>query len=139
MTILQPVVALAAWTMLMWLWMYATRIPAMQKARVDPQSLASTPGASLDAVLPVEVQWKAKNFNHLHEAPTVFYAVALVLALLDAGEGLALWLGWTYVAIRVVHSLLQATINRIVLRFLVFNLSQLVLLGLIVLAALAVC
>lgn len=137
MTILQPVVVLAAWTMVMWAWMYATRIPAMQQARINPQSLANTPGASLDTLLPVQVQWKAKNYNHLHEAPTVFYAVAIVLALLNAGEGLALILAWTYVAIRVVHSLLQATINRIVLRFLVFNLSQAALFALIVLAALA--
>lgn len=137
MTILQPVVALLAWTMVMWAWMYATRIPAMQQAKIDPQSLANTPGASLDTLLPVRVQWKAKNYNHLHEAPTVFYAVALVLALLEAGEGLALWLAWTYVAIRVAHSLLQATINKIVLRFLVFNLSQAVLVALIVMAALA--
>ena len=138
MEILQPVVVLAGWTMVMWLWMYAVRIPAMQKARIDPDSLAHTPGASLDTLLPVQVQWKAKNYNHLHEAPTVFYAVALVLALLEAGSGAALYLAWAYVAIRVAHSLLQATINRVVLRFVVFNLSQAVLAALVVLAALAV-
>ncbi len=137
MTILQPVVVLAAWTMVMWAWMYATRVPAMQKARINPQTLADTPGASLDTLLPVQVQWKAKNYNHLHEAPTVFYAVALALALLEAGQGLALLLAWVYVGIRIVHSLLQATVNQIVPRFLLFNLSQVVLLALIVLAALA--
>ncbi|WAT18598.1 MAPEG family protein [Aurantiacibacter sp. MUD11] len=138
MTILQPVVALAAWTMVMWLWMYATRLPAMATAKVDPDSLANTPGASLDQMLPVQVQWKAKNYNHLHEAPTVFYAVCLVLAVVEAGNGLATTLAWVYVALRVVHSLVQAIINKVPLRFLIFAASSLVLIALIVLAAMAV-
>lgn len=135
MSIVQPVVALAAWTMVMWVWMYATRIPAMRAARVEPDSLTRTPGASLDTLLPVEVQWKAKNYNHLHEAPTVFYATALVLALLQASDGLAATLGWAYVALRVVHSLVQATVNRVMVRFVIFTLSTLVLAALIALAA----
>ena len=116
MGILQPVVALAAWTMVMWAWMYATRIPAMSKAKVDPNEM-SEKGLKLDDVLPRQVQWKAHNYNHLHEAPTVFYAVAVVLAITGAGDGYAALLGWIYVAARIVHSLIQATVNRVVLRF----------------------
>jgi len=137
MGILQPVVALAAWTMVMWAWMYATRIPAMSKAKVDPNEM-SEKGLKLDDVLPRQVQWKAHNYNHLHEAPTVFYAVAIVLAIVGAGDGYDLWLGWLYVGIRIVHSLVQATINRIVLRFSIFAVSSLVLVVLIIRAALAV-
>ena len=138
MDILQPVVALAAWTMVMWLWMYATRIPAMNAAKVDPDSLVRDPDAKLDKLLPPEVQWKAHNYNHLHEAPTVFYAVAIVLAIVGQGDGLNAWLGWAYVALRVVHSLVQAITNKVVVRFVVFVLSSLVLLALIVHAAIAV-
>lgn len=138
MGILEPVIALAAWTMVMWVWMYATRIPAMKQARTDLDKLANEPGASLDKVLPVEVQWKAKNYNHLHEAPTVFYAVAIVLAIIGQGDGLNAWLGWAYVGLRVLHSLVQATVNRIMLRFLIFALSSLVLVALIIHAAIAV-
>lgn len=137
MAILQPVVALAAWTMAMWLWMYATRIPAMRAAQVDPDRLARDPEASLDRILPVNVSWKAHNFNHLHEAPTLFYAVAITLALLDAANGATLWLAWAYVAFRIAHSLVQALVNKVVLRFVLFNLSQLALVVLIVLAAIA--
>jgi hypothetical protein len=72
--ILQPVVLLAAWTMFMCAWLYATRIPAMRRLKVDPDSLARDPEASLDKLLPPPMQWKAHNYNHLHEAPTVFYA-----------------------------------------------------------------
>lgn len=138
MDILQPVVALAGWTMVMWLWMYATRIPAMSAARVDPDSLARDPNASLDKLLPVEVSWKAHNYNHLHEAPTVFYATALALALLGEGGGTAYWLGWLYVALRVIHSMVQVLVNKVALRFAIFVASSLVLIALIALAALAV-
>jgi hypothetical protein len=138
MGILEPVVALAAWTMVMWLWMYATRIPAMNKAKIDAGSLVGGTGKSLDDVLPPEVQWKAHNYNHLHEAPTVFYAVALVLAITGQGDGLNATLGWVYVGLRVLHSLIQATVNRVMVRFLVFALSSLVLIALVVHAAIAV-
>ena len=136
MGILQPVVALAAWTMVMWLWMYGTRIPAMRAARLNPNELADQ-GVKLDNVLPPQVQWKAHNYNHLHEAPTVFYAVAIVLAIVGQGDGYNLWLGWLYVVARVAHSLVQATVNRVVLRFAIFAVSSLVLIVLIVRAALA--
>jgi len=133
MAILQPVVALAAWTMVMWVWLYATRMPEM--AKVDMARFAADPTLTLDHVLPAKVQWKAHNYNHLHEAPTVFYAVCLVLALAGQGEGLAAKVAWAYVALRVVHSLVQATVNHIPTRFAVFMLSSLCLMALIVMAA----
>lgn len=138
MAILQPVVALAAWTMVMWVWMYATRIPAMSAAKVDPDRLANDPDAKLDRLLPPQVQWKAHNYNHLHEAPTVFYAIALVLAIVGQGDGLNAWLGWAYVGLRVLHSLVQATVNKVIVRFAIFAASSLVLMALIVHAAIAV-
>ena len=138
MDILQPVVALAAWTMVMWLWMYATRIPAMKAAKIDPDRIVRDPAAKLDNVLAPEVQWKAHNYNHLHEAPTVFYAVAITLAIIGWGDGLNAWFGWAYVALRVLHSLVQATVNKVMVRFALFVLSSLVLLMLIVHAAIAV-
>jgi hypothetical protein len=136
--ILQPVVALAGWTMAMWVWMYATRIPAVVALKLDPDSLARNPEARLDKLLPPQVQWKAHNYNHLHEAPTVFYAVAIVLAIAGQGDGLNAWLGWAYVGLRVIHSLVQATVNKVTLRFALFVLSSLVLTALIVHAAIAV-
>jgi hypothetical protein len=138
MGILQPVIALAAWTMVMWVWMYGTRIPAIRALKVDPNALARDPDVTLDRLLPPQVQWKAHNYNHLHEAPTVFYAVAIVLAIVGDGDGCNLWLGWLYFALRVVHSLVQATVNVIMLRFAIFAVSSLVLMVLIARAALAV-
>jgi hypothetical protein len=138
MDILKPVVALAAWTFVMWAWMYATRIPAMNRLQVDPDRLANDPDATLDKLLPPQVQWKAHNYNHLHEAPTVFYAIAIVLAIVGQGDGLNAQLGWAYVALRVIHSLVQATVNKVAVRFALFVLSSLVLLALVIHAAIAV-
>lgn len=129
--ILQPAVALMAWTMVMWLWMYATRIPAMNAAKLDPDALAQDPTRTLDDILPAQVQWKAHNYNHLHEAPTLFYAVCLVLAVAGQGNGMSAQVAWAYVGLRVVHSLVQATVNKVVVRFVLFALSSIVLMALI--------
>ena len=138
MDILQPVVALLAWTMVMWLWMYATRIPAMTRAGIDGTKLVGSNGASLRAQLPDTVSWKADNYNHLHEAPTLFYAVAIVLAIIGQGDGFNTLLAWAYVALRVAHSIVQATVNRVLIRFALFALSSLVLMALILHAGIVV-
>ena len=136
--IVQPMVALMIWTMIMWCWMYATRIPAMQKAQIDGTKLVGSNGASLRTQLPDSVNWKADNYNHLHEQPTLFYAVALVLAYVGQGDGMNAFLGWIYVALRVAHSLVQVTANRVMVRFVLFALSSLVLIALIFDAAMVV-
>jgi hypothetical protein len=134
--VLQPVVALAAWTMVMWVWMYATRIPAIVKVgmKLDPEA----PKGEQMATLPARVRWKADNYNHLMEQPTVFYAVAIVLALSAPDPKVAAALAWAYVGLRVVHSFVQALVNKIEVRFAVFVLSSLVLVLMIVTAANAV-
>ncbi len=136
--IVQPVLALMIWTMIMWSWMYATRIPAMQKAEIDGTKLVGSNGASLRAQLPDTVNWKADNYNHLHEQPTLFYAVALVLAYIGQGEGMNAFLAWIYVGLRVAHSVVQVTANRVLVRFVLFALSSLVLTVLIYNAAVVV-
>jgi hypothetical protein len=127
-SLIAPVIALAMWSHVMWAWMYATRIPAILKARMpmDPRA----PRGEQMATLPAEVRWKADNYNHLMEQPTVFYAVALALALLGQDSAINVQLAWGYVALRVVHSLVQALINKIELRFSIFILSSLVLVAL---------
>jgi hypothetical protein len=140
--ILQPVVALAAWTMIIWIWMYATRLPAMNRAGVDGTKMVGTTGRSLrdDLVAKGEVRasWVADNYNHLHEAPTVFYAIAIVLAMIGQGDNLNVGFAWAYVGLRIAHSLVQLTFNRVLVRFALFVLSTLALMGLVLHAAIAV-
>lgn len=135
-SILQPVVALVLWSMVMWAWLYATRLPAMVRAKtkLDP----TQPRDVMLGGLPPRVRWKADNYNHLMEQPTLFYATALTLALVGQGDGLNLGLAWAYVALRVTHSLIQALINVIPLRFAVFMTASGVLVVLAVRAAIAV-
>jgi len=122
---LTPVLALVAWTLVMWAWMYATRIPAMKAAGIDPQD-AAYPGTWAHRLRP-GVRSVADNYNHLHEQPTIFYALMFFTALSGGGDGTALSLAWAYVILRVLHSLIQATFNRVVVRFGVFALGTLVL------------
>ena len=128
--ILGPVATLALWSMVMWVWMYATRIPAMNRAKIDAKNLVGTTGRGLDEVLPPEVQWKAQNYNHLRAQPTVFYAVALALAVGGMGGGLNAQIAWAYVGLRIVHSIVQATVNRVMWRFAIFALASLALIAL---------
>jgi hypothetical protein len=122
---LSPVLALVAWTLVMWVWMYATRIPAMKAAGIDPQD-AAYPGTWAHRLRP-GIRSVADNYNHLHEQPTIFYAVMFFAALTGGGDALALKLAWSYVLLRVVHSLVQATFNRVIVRFSLFALGTLVL------------
>lgn len=137
--ILQPIIALAIWTMIMWTWMYATRLPAMSEANVRPKDLQNKQtGSILDEKLPPSVQWKAHNYNHLHEQPTVFYAVAIVLAIIGQGDGMNALLAWIYVGLRITHSLVHAVRNNVTFRAISFLMSSVVLIALIVKAATAV-
>jgi hypothetical protein len=124
-TLIVPVLALVGWTFVMWVWLYATRIPALRAARVDLAAISRT-GAQLE--LPPEVSRVADNYNHLHEQPTLFYAVALAAQLANAVDGLSVALAWSYVALRVIHSFVQATRNVIIVRFYVFATASAVLL-----------
>lgn len=130
--ILKPLAVLAGWTMVMWIWMYATRIPAINKLpkSTEPGADQGWTSAMLEGLLPREIQWKAHNYNHLHEAPTVFYAVALALAFIGQGNGLNATIAWAYVALRIVHSVFHATVNKVMPRFALFALSSLCLMAL---------
>lgn len=128
--ILAPVAVLALWSMVMLVWMLATRMGALKKMGVDISKVRGTKPNMLDGVLPDKTMWVAHNYNHLMEQPTAFYAVALALAIMGMGDGLNAWLAWAYVLIRIVHSLVQATTNIVGIRFMLFVLSSLCLVAL---------
>jgi hypothetical protein len=140
--ILQPVAILAAWTMIIWLWMYVTRLPAMKRAGIDGTKMVGTTGKGLrdDLVAKGEekVSWVADNYNHLHEAPTIFYAVCLVLSMIGQGDNLNATIAWAYVAFRIAHSLVQIFGNRVMIRFVLFVLSSIALIMLVTHAGISV-
>lgn len=132
--ILAPAAILVAWTLFMLLWMVVTRLPAMKAAGITMNSNppGTRRGVDLDPILPDSVNWKAHNHTHLHEQPTLFYAVVAILAIHGGYSLLDVRLAWAYVAFRVAHSLVQAVVNYVPLRFVMFGGSAFCLLAMTV-------
>jgi hypothetical protein len=124
---LAPAAVLVAWSLVMLIWVAATRFPALKRSGVDlTNAKPGGRGQDLEGVLEDRVNWKAHNYAHLMEQPTLFYAVSLIIALMGAAAGDVL-AAWAYVALRIVHSLWQATVNRVSVRFPLFVLGTLAL------------
>lgn len=129
--ILAPAAVLVLWSMIILIWMVATRFSALKKAGLAVST--AKPGTQyqdVEAKLPANVNWKSHNYTHLMEQPTLFYAVIIILALVGEGSGFNLALAWAYVLLRVAHSLWQALVNTLVVRIPLFALSSLCLVGL---------
>lgn len=135
--ILLPVAALVAWSLVMMAWMVASRLPAMRAKGISLRTAVGGRPGVLDGVIDDKAQWKAHNYIHLMEQPTLFYAIALTLAMIGEGDGLNAQLAWLYVGLRILHSLVQATVNIIRYRFVLFAFSSLVLVALTVQALIA--
>jgi hypothetical protein len=138
--ILAPAAVLVLWSMIILVWTAATRFPAI--AKVPKDQLRTLPregvrGQDLERILPPSVNWKSHNYTHLMEQPTVFYAAVAILALAGAGTGINVILAWAYTAIRIAHSIWQATVNKIPVRVGLFALSSVCLIGLAINAVLA--
>jgi hypothetical protein len=127
--ILAPAAILILWSLIMLIWLAATRLPALSKAGLD-LSGAGGRGLDIDPQLPPSVAWKSHNYAHLMEQPTLFYAVVVLLTLVGQGDGLNAQLAWAYVGIRIAHSLWQALVNTVPIRFGLFILSTISLVAL---------
>ena len=130
-TFLAPVLALIIWTLLIWILMYARRIPAMQRAKIDPET-AKSPDGKWKEDLPLSVQASAHNYNHLMEQPTIFYALMFYLALTAQMSAPLFYAAWVYVALRVLHSFVQVSSGKVMLRFAIFALSTVVPISMVV-------
>jgi hypothetical protein len=122
--ILAPAAVLVLWSLIMLMWMAFTRFPAVAKSGVDITSLPpGGRGGDLEGALPPSVNWKSHNYTHLMEQPTIFYATVAILALSGAGDGTNPMLAWAYTGLRIVHSIWQATVNKVSVRFGLFLIS----------------
>lgn len=127
--ILTPAAVLVVWSLVMLFWMAGSRLPALSKLGGLGKAKPGGRGQDLEGVIPDQINWKAHNYSHLMEQPTLFYATVVILAIMGAGT-VDVALAWGYVVIRIVHSIWQATVNRLPVRFLLFALSSLCLIGL---------
>jgi len=135
--IFAPAIVLVLWSLVMLGWLAITRLPAMAKAGISLTTVVGARGANLEGVVPDKVNWKAHNYAHLMEQPTLFYATVIILGVIGQGDGLNLQLAWGYVILRIAHSIVQATWNRVIVRFTLFSVATVALLALAVRAALA--
>ena len=130
---LHPVLALIIWSLIIWVIMYARRIPAMQAAKIHPDT-AKSPNGDWKTKLPLKTQAAAHNYNHLMEQPTLFYALMFYLYVTD-NTGIAIfYLACAYVALRIAHSLVQIQAGKVMIRFSLFTLSTLCLVGMVVMS-----
>ena len=131
--LLAPVVALVAWTLIVMLWMLVARLGEFRRLGITPTTIPNgARGVDLEGRADPRAQWKSHNYNHLMEQPTIFYAIVIALALMGMDQPINLWLAWGYVGLRVIHSLIQCTVNMVRYRLMVFGLASLCLLGLTV-------
>ena len=135
--VLQPAIILVLWSLVVLVWMAITRVPALGVAKVDVNA-AGGRGTDLDGILPATTQWKAHNYNHLMEQPTLFYAVCLMVAVVAPADRVSFVLAWLYVALRIVHSLWQIMVNVVRIRAAIFAVYSLVLILFAIRAAMLV-
>ncbi len=138
MPILAPAAALVLWSLVMLFWLAGTRLPAMSKIGMDLKSAApGGRGQDIDPNVPPAVAWKSHNYAHLMEQPTLFYATVMILAISGGATDMSVYLAWGYTGLRVIHSIWQATVNTVSIRFLFFMLSTICLVILAIQALLA--
>jgi hypothetical protein len=133
--ILLPAAVLVAWTLLVLSWMAVARFNGTKQ--VPREELKKLPrvggrGQDLDPKLPEKAAWPSHNYSHLHEQPTLFYAIVAILAIAGAGGETNVWLAWAYVGLRIVHSIWQITVNTLAIRFALFLASTACLVALTV-------
>jgi hypothetical protein len=135
-SILQPVFVVALLTVAMTIWMIATRIPALSARNIDAQQAQDT--SKLSDLLPPEIMRVSNNYNHLFEQPTVFYAIAISLAVAGQVDSLHVQCAWAFAGLRIAHSLVQATVDIVAVRFSLFLFAWIALGIMILRGALAI-
>ncbi|APG62637.1 hypothetical protein LPB140_07370 [Sphingorhabdus lutea] len=126
--ILLPAAILVCWSLIMLLWLAASRFPAM--AKIKKQLNVAKPGGrgqDLEGLIPDQVNWKSHNYSHLMEQPTIFYAIILIAAVAGGVTPIMVNLAWGYVIFRIIHSLYQSLINNVMVRFAIFMMATICL------------
>jgi hypothetical protein len=123
-TILMPFVAVMLLTLVVWVYMYARRIPFIVRSRLAPQQLTTLEFARLS---PPQVANPSDNLKNLFEMPTIFYAVVLCLYLSRQVDMTHLAAAWVFFAFRAMHSLVHCTFNFVPLRFWLYAVSAVAL------------
>jgi hypothetical protein len=107
-------------TLVVWVYMYARRIPFIRRSGLTPNQL--TP-LELARISPPAVSNPSDNLKNLFEIPTLFYALVLYLYVTQNVDRTYIVAAWVFVAFRALHSLVHCTINIVLLRFALYAAS----------------
>ncbi|GAA5074927.1 MAPEG family protein [Lysobacter panacisoli] len=118
-----PALAMVALTLVVWIRMYVVRIGEMRRERIHPQSIAT----SAQIAQRLADTRASDNFRNLFELPVLFYAALAAAALTGQATTAVLSLAWLFVALRVLHSLIQCGYNKVMHRFWIYIAGALVL------------
>ena len=123
MEILYPMFGMIFVTAIVMMLLYISRIQALSNRSKNPNRLPNEVARHSDEIrkyMTPRNRFITENYNHLFEQPVAFYAVTLSIALINNFDILVVQLAWAYVLIRVIHSLVQLTINIVLVRFFLF-------------------
>ena len=120
-----PMLAMMALTLLVWLYMFVVRVGFAQKNKLDIEQF-KTP-ADVQALIPGDESASSNNFKNLFELPVVFYALCLYLTVTLQVDSLYVNCAWAFVVLRVLHSLIHCSYNKVAHRFAVYILSSIAL------------
>ena len=124
--ILIPMFAMVALTFAVWVRLYVVRIREMRARRIDPQAVAS----SRKRAELLDDTRASDNFVNLFEVPLLFHVLCIVLLVTQTQNPWFVYGAWLYVILRVMHSAVQCTYNRVMHRFSIYFASTLVLMAL---------
>ena len=128
--LIAPVIALVCWTLAVMIWLGYERVRNINRLKLSPD--AGKFARDLNALMPDRAKQVSDNYMHLMEQPTLFYAVCFSLQFLGQGEHpVNIGFAWGYVSIRVLHTLVHSTFNDVRIRFFLFLLSSVFLVGLV--------
>ena len=133
--IFAPFFGMLLLTFAVWVYLYVRRITFFKTNRIHAQRV-STP-AKVVEIIPEEINYPANNFNNLFELPVVFYALCLYLFVTGNVDSVYVWAAWAFFGLRLAHSVIQCTVNIVMMRFAVYMAGALVLWFMVLRAALA--
>ena len=130
-----PFIGMLSLTFLVWVHLYVRRISYTIRHRIHPQRL-TTPDKGR-ALIPDAVNYPAYNLSNLFELPVVFYALCLYLYVTGNVDPTYVAAAWVFFLLRVLHSVVHCTVNRVIVRFYLYALSSLALWFMLARAAVA--
>ncbi len=115
--ILEPVLAMILLHAVVWILMTVIRGKAMSQTGMKLEDAKHTSDLKQ---LPSYARQVADNYNHLFELPTLFYALVFYIWAMGHTDTIHVWCAWGFFVSRVIHSIVQSTINKVSIRFAIF-------------------